>query len=80
MTIEFWEALVGGAGFSVLAAAWVYSGLGAYRGASRKVGRSVGLAGRMRAHTVYALSGVPYFVIAFLLWRPIPGTPADSTW
>jgi protein-S-isoprenylcysteine O-methyltransferase Ste14 len=78
MTLETWERIVRGAGFSVLAAAWLYSGLGAYTGASRKVGRSTGLAGRLRAHTVYAITGIPYFIIAFLLWRPLPVTPADA--
>ena len=79
MTIETWEAVVRGVGFSVLAAAWLYSGLGAYAGANKEVGRTIGLASRLRAHTVYAITGIPYFVIAFLLWRPLPLTPADST-
>lgn len=79
MTIDTWEALVRGFGFSVLTAAWLYSGLGAYRGASRKAGNATGLAGRLRAHTVYALTGIPYFIIAFLLWRPLPLTPSDPT-
>ena len=79
MTIETWEAVVRGVGFSVLLTAWLYSGLGAYRGANRKRGLSIGLAGRLRAHAVYAISGIPYFAIAFLLWKPLPLTPADST-
>ena len=79
MTIGTWEALVRGVGFSVLTAAWLYSGLGAYNGANRKAGRSIGLSGRLRAHTVYTITGIPYFVIASLLWRPLPLTPADPT-
>ena len=78
MTVETWEQLVRGVGFSVLMAAWLYSGVGAYEGANRRVGRSIGLAGHFRAHTVYAITGIPYFVIAFLLWRPLPLTPTDS--
>lgn len=79
MTIETWERVVRGIGFSVLTAAWLYSGLGAYFGASRRVGRSTGLAGRLRTHTVYAITAIPYFITAFLLWRPLPVTPTDAT-
>ena len=79
MTIEAWEAIARGVGFSVLTAAWLYSGLGAYMGANRGGGRSTGLASRLRAHTVYAITGIPYFILAFLLWKPLPITPADPT-
>lgn len=79
MTIDTCEAVVRAVGFSVLIAAWLYSGLGAYTGASRTGGRSIGLTDRMRAQPVYAITAVPYFAIAFLLWRPLPVEPTDST-
>lgn len=71
--------MIRGVGFSTLMAAWLYSGLGASMGASRNSGRSIGLADRLHAHTVYAITGIPYSAIAFLLWRPLPIAPGVST-
>jgi protein-S-isoprenylcysteine O-methyltransferase Ste14 len=78
MTIDIWEAAVRGTGFSILVASWVWSGIGAYLGARRPGGESVGLAARARAHTVYAITAIPYFFICVLAWRPLPVTPVNS--
>lgn len=79
MTIESAELVIRATGAWILMAAWIYSGWGAFRAATHGSSRSVGLAKRMRAHTLYALSAVPYFAVCFLLWRPLPLTITDGT-
>jgi protein-S-isoprenylcysteine O-methyltransferase Ste14 len=75
MTIDVWEKVVRAAGFAILVGAWLWSGLGAYLGARRRKGRSIGLVGKLRAHTVYAIAAIPYFAICIVLWRPLPLSP-----
>lgn len=78
MTIDTWETTVRAVGFSILVGAWLWSGLGAYLGARRRMGRSIGFVGRIPAHTVYAIAAIPYFVACFLLWRPLPFWPGTA--
>lgn len=79
MTIDIWENVIRSAGFSILVGAWLWSGVGAFLGARRQKGQSIGLAGNARAHTIYAITAIPYFAICVLLWRPLPLSPGDPT-
>lgn len=76
MTLATWEAIVRLLGGSLLVGAWLYSSFGAARGSQRPAALAVGLAGRMRAHTVYLITAVPYFALCVLLWKPLP-TPSE---
>lgn len=76
-TLDVLEMLTRATGFSILVGAWLWSGWGAYVGAQREMGQSIGLVGRLRAHTVYAMTAIPYFTICVFLWRPLPLTLSD---
>ena len=72
MSLDTLELVVRSLGASLLTGAVIYSAMGAIGGAGRATGRSIGLAGRMRARTVYMITAIPYFALCALLWRPLP--------
>jgi len=61
-------------GYAALGTCWLAAAGGALQGAGAAPGRAARLARRLRAHTVYLLGAVPYFMACALLWRPLPLT------
>jgi protein-S-isoprenylcysteine O-methyltransferase Ste14 len=67
------EKVVRIAGFAALGVCWLAAAAGATRGAAAATARAARLARRWRAHTVYLIGAVPYFLACALLWHPLPG-------
>ncbi len=72
MSLDLVERVVQWAGAAALAVFLALVFLGMARALRRPRGRATGLADKALRGPVYLLIGVPFFAVAFLLWRPLP--------
>ena len=78
MSLDLVEWVLHWAGAAALAVFFASVFLGMARALRHPRGRATGLGGKALRWPVYLLIGVPFFGLAFLLWRPLPLALAPS--